>query len=71
MAGLRPLVGLGSVHVLSLAQDGVACIGFEFGCVWDGEHGAGVMTHRGRVIAVGQADCSFVEWMARRGLDGE
>lgn len=69
VAGLRTLVGLGSVHVLSLARDGMACIGFEFGCVWDGEHGAGIMTHRGRVIAVGQADCSFVEWMARRGLD--
>jgi hypothetical protein len=71
VAGLRSLVGLGSVHVLSLVRDGVACIGFEFGCVWDAEHGAGVMTHRGRVIAVGQADCSFVEWMARRGLDGQ
>ena len=70
VAGLRSLVGLGSVHVLSLARDGVACIGFEFGCDWDGEHGAGVMTHRGRVIATGQADCSFVQWMAKRGLDG-
>lgn len=71
LAGLRSLVGLSSVHVLSLARDGIACIGFEFGCAWDGEHGAGVMTHRGRRIATGQADCSFVEWMARRGLDGE
>jgi len=71
VSGLRSLVGLGSVHVLSLASDGVACIGFEFGCVWDSEHGAGVMTHHGRVIATGQADCSFVEWMARRGLEGQ
>jgi hypothetical protein len=69
LTGLRSLVGLSSIHVLSLARDGMACIGFEFGCVWDGEHGAGVMTHRGRVIATGQADCSFVGWMARRGLD--
>lgn len=69
LAGLRSLVGLGSVHVLSLAKDGMACIGFEFGCVWEREHGAGGMTHCGRVIATGQADCSFVEWMARQGLD--
>lgn len=69
LAGLRSLVGLSSVHVLSLARDGVACIGFEFGCAWDEEHGAGVMTHRGRVIAIGQADCSFVEWIAEEGLD--
>jgi hypothetical protein len=68
-AGLCQLVGLSSVHVLSVARDGVACIGFEFGCVWDAEHGAGVMTHGTRVIATGQADSSFVAWIARRGLD--
>ncbi len=71
VAGLRSLVGLGTVHVLCRwPAGGFACIGFEFGCVWDGEHGAGVMTHRGRVIATGQADCSFVEWMAQEGLTG-
>jgi hypothetical protein len=66
---LRQLVGLSSVHVLSVAQDGAACIGFEFGCAWDAEHGAGVLTHCTRVIAIGQADCSFVPWIARRGLE--
>jgi hypothetical protein len=67
-ADLRPLVGFSAVHVLDVFHDGAACIGFEFGCVWDEEHGAGVMTHLGRVIATGQADCSFVEWIARQGL---
>jgi hypothetical protein len=66
---LRPLVGLSSVHVLNVVRDGVACIGFEFGCVWDEEHGAGVMTHLGRVIATGQAVSSFEEWIARQGLE--
>jgi hypothetical protein len=66
---LRPLVGLSGVHVLNVVRDGAACIGFEFGCVWDEEHGAGVMTHLGRVIAAGQAVCSFEEWIARQGLD--
>jgi hypothetical protein len=66
---LRPLVGLLGVHVLKLARDGIACIGFEFDCAWDGEHGAGVMTHRGQAIATGQADCSFTEWIARHGLE--
>jgi hypothetical protein len=68
-ADLRPLIGLSAVHVLDVFRDGAACIGFEFGCVWDEEHGAGVMTHLGQVIAAGQADCSFVEWIARDGLD--
>jgi hypothetical protein len=66
---LRPLVGLSAVHVLNVFRDGAACIGFGFRCVWYEEHGAGIMTHLGRVIAVGQADCSFVEWIARQGLD--
>jgi hypothetical protein len=68
-ADLRPLVGLSAVHMLDVFRDGAACVGFEFGCVWDEEHGAGVMTHLGRVIATGQADCSFTEWIARQGLD--
>lgn len=62
--GLRPLIGLANVHVLAVDKDGIAYIGFEFGCVWDG-HGAGVMTHRGHVTAVGQADCSFTVRVAR------
>ncbi len=66
---LRPLVRLIGVHVLDVVRDGAACVGFEFDCAWDAEHGAGVMTHRGRVIATGQADCSFTEWIARYGLD--
>jgi hypothetical protein len=66
---LRPLVRLIGVHVLNVVRDGMACVGFEFACAWDAEHGAGVMTHRGRVIATGQADCSFTAWIARDGLD--
>lgn len=64
--GLRPLIGLSGVHVLTIAHDGSAYLGFEFGCVWDEEHGAGVMTHRGRVIDTGQADIAFTEWVAER-----
>lgn len=65
---LRPLVCLIGVHVLTVSSDGAACIGFEFDCAWDEGHGAGVMTHRGRVIATGQGDCSFEAWIARDGL---
>jgi len=65
-SGLRALIGLSNVHVLSVVKDGAAYVGFEFGCVWDDEHGAGVMTHLGRVVEVGQADTSFLEWIAKR-----
>jgi hypothetical protein len=66
---LRQLVRLASVHILDVVRDGVACIGFEFACAWDDEHGAGAMTHLGRVVATGQAVCSFEAWIARHGLD--
>ena len=42
----------------------IAYIGFELGCVWDEEHGLGVMTHRDRVVDVGGADTAFTEWIA-------
>lgn len=66
---LRPLIGLSNVHVLSVVRNGAAYIGFEFGCRWDDEHGAGVMTHLGRVIATGQADTSFMAWIARQDFE--
>jgi hypothetical protein len=68
VAGLVPLIGLSAVHVLAEARDGIAYVGFEFGCEWDEEHGAGVMTHRGRIVAVGQADVSSGKWVARRDI---
>jgi hypothetical protein len=65
---LRSLIRLIGVHVLNVFRDGAACIGFEFDCAWDSEHGVGVMIHQGQVIAIGQADCSFTEWIAQQGL---
>ena len=62
---LRKLIGLGIVHVLPVAKAGVAYVGFELGCTWDDEHGLGVMLHRDRVIKVGGADTSFLEWVAK------
>lgn len=63
-SGLRTLTGLSNVHVLYVKKGDAAYIGFEFGCAWNQEHGAGVMTHLGRVVAVGHADHSFLEWIA-------
>jgi hypothetical protein len=63
---LRLLMGLSNVHVLNVVKDGLAYIGFEFGCTWDEEHGLGVMTHRDRVVEVGAADTSFLAWVAER-----
>jgi len=45
-------------------QFGNAYIGFELGCTWDEEHGAGVMTYKERVVEIGQAGTSFSSWAA-------
>ncbi len=69
---LRSHVGLSTVHVLPVARDGAAYVGFEFGCSWDDEHGLGIMTHQGRLVElphlglgkVSGADLASEEWVA-------
>jgi hypothetical protein len=55
-------MGLSTIHVMTPDKDDFAYVGFEFGCTWDEEHGLGVMTHKARVISIGQADKSFDIW---------
>jgi hypothetical protein len=61
---MRQHVGLGTLHMHNIAKSGYAYIGLEMGCTWDEEHGAGVMLHKDRIVKVGQADVSFLEWVA-------
>ncbi len=60
----KDLISLTYLHVMSAERGGYAYIGFELGCVWDEEHGAGVLMHKERVIDIGQADTSFNSWTA-------
>ncbi|WP_434938032.1 DUF6985 domain-containing protein [Leptospira koniambonensis] len=59
----KNFIGLSIVHVLTSEKDDFAYVGFEFGCTWDEEHGLGVMTHKDRIIAIGQADKAFDTWV--------
>lgn len=59
----RNCIGLGNIHLMSSDKDNFAYIGFELGCDWDEEHGVGVMMHKDRVIAIGQADTAFNSWV--------
>lgn len=68
---LHKLIGLSTVHLLSVEYGGVAYIGFEFGCTWDQEHGLGLMTHKKRVIDIGGADSSFLECIAERDVKAQ
>ncbi len=73
---LKPLIGLSTVHVLDVVNDGAAYVGFELGCTWDDEHGLGLMTHRGRIIElphiglgkVNQADIASEDWVAEEDI---
>jgi hypothetical protein len=54
--GLKAITGLGTVYIHPVAVDGVAYVGFAFGCRWDEEHGFGVLTHKQRVVKVGHME---------------
>ncbi len=67
----KKLIGLSQLHFVNVTKDDVGFIGFEFGCEWDDEHGLGIMTHKNRVIEIGGADTSFMEWIAMEDLTDE
>ena len=60
----RKLIGLSSIHLMNVHRDGLAYVGYEFGCSWDEEHGLGLMMHGNRVVDLGHADSSFLTWVA-------
>jgi len=51
---LSKLLELQNIHILDGAK-----IGFEFSCSWEMEHGLGVMTRKGKVINIGEAETAF------------
>ncbi|TKK64093.1 hypothetical protein FC093_23350 [Ilyomonas limi] len=59
----KNFLGLTNLHIMPADKDNFAYIGFELGCDWDEEHGVGVMMHKDRVVAIGQADTSFDSWV--------
>jgi hypothetical protein len=69
-ADLKSLIGLSTVHISDVSKDGVAYVGFEFGCEWEEEHGLGVITHKDRIIEVGDSETAFDAWRLRRGEIG-
>lgn len=58
-AGLMRIIRPNTVHILESCKDGFAEVGFQFACKWDEEHGLGVLTHKGKVLQVGDASASF------------
>ena len=52
---LSELLELQNIYI----PDG-AKVGFDFSCSWDMEHGLGVMTRKGEVINIGEAEVAFM-----------
>jgi hypothetical protein len=67
----KKLIGLSAVHLLNVCRDDIAYVGYEFGCTWDSEHGLGVMTHKNRIIEIGDASTAFLTWIADKDRDPE
>jgi hypothetical protein len=63
---LKRNVGLFAINVHQLNADGVPYLGYEFGCEWDREHGAGVLMHGTTAVEVGLADTALLLWLAER-----
>lgn len=63
---LRDHISLHEVIVHGVTRARMAYVGYVFGCTWDQEHALGVMMHRERVVAVGQADTAINGWVAER-----
>lgn len=56
--GFKPIIGLHTVY-LHGSKDGIPYLGFELGCAWDEEHGAGFLMHGQRVLESGGAETAF------------
>lgn len=46
-------ISISSIYVLDDEKDSYAYVGYSGACSWDSEHGFGVMTHKDRVLIVG------------------
>ncbi len=63
---LKKVMGLTSVLIHPVSHGGMAYVGYEFGCLWDAEHGLGAMMYQDRVVDLGGADIAILEWIAER-----
>ena len=54
-----------NIHINSESEDDFAYIGFEFDCLWDIEHGLGVMMHRTEYIGCNDAEAAWNLDLAR------
>ncbi|MDO5106147.1 hypothetical protein [Capnocytophaga sp.] len=57
--GFATLLSPTSIFVFSEYQDDIPYLGISFHCMWDSEHGLGVLICKDRVVAIGSAEMAF------------
>ena len=71
---IRDFVGLVTptqIHLLNVEVEGVGYVGYQFQCSWDEEHELGIMTHKTRVVEIGDEDSAFLSWIAEEDRDNQ
>lgn len=63
---LKPLISLQSINVHQVTKEGVPYLGFEFDCVWEEEHGLGVLMNGLRTVEIGGSETACLLWIAKR-----
>ncbi|OCA70796.1 hypothetical protein BBI01_12710 [Chryseobacterium artocarpi] len=66
--GFANLLSPNGFYITSVIKNNHPYIGISFSCSWDGEHGLGIMTHKNKVIEIGEADVAFSSWAAEDDL---
>jgi hypothetical protein len=65
---LKDMVGISSINVHKIEQDGEPFIGVELGCTWEVEHGVGILLHGSKPLEIGGADTAITLWVAKKYL---
>lgn len=55
----RSLLGPHCIHIMDRDMKGFSYVGYEFGCMWDEEHGFGALTHKNSIVEIGGADIAL------------
>ncbi|MFO1005493.1 MAG: hypothetical protein U0929_06030 [Planctomycetaceae bacterium] len=68
---LKDIVGISSIIVHPIEQDGRPFIGVELGCTWEAEHGVGILLHGDNPLEIGGADTAITLWIAKKYLSNQ
>lgn len=66
---LKAIVGISSINVHQIEQDGRPFIGVELDCSWETEHGVGILLHGDKPLEIGGADTAILLWLAKQYLN--